>query len=166
MTDRLGAQGTVLAGGRYDGLIESLGGPHTPAVGWAAGIERLAMLTKIPVSDLLFAIVIPMGAGAQGLAVHLTASLRRAGVTADLDARGNLKKRLARASERGAESVIIIGDDEVARGEVQVKNLRDGKQSALPIDRLVPMAREAMVHFLSDRDWAEAQAERESLTVE
>ena len=51
ITDQLGSQGTVLAGGRYDGLIESLGGPHTPAIGWAAGIERLAMLIEAPIEQ-------------------------------------------------------------------------------------------------------------------
>src|SRR4249919_666502 len=78
VTDRLGAQGTVLAGGRYDGLIEALGGPHTPAVGWAAGIERLAMMIGAPEPEKPTAVIVPLGERAEETAQRLLADLRRA----------------------------------------------------------------------------------------
>src|SRR5207245_7723088 len=71
VTDRLGAQGTVIAGGRYDGLIESLGGPHTPAVGWAAGIERLAMMIEAPEPEKPEVVFVPMGASAERIATRM-----------------------------------------------------------------------------------------------
>src|SRR5206468_11878642 len=84
VTDRLGAQGTVIAGGRYDGLIESLGGPHTPAVGWAAGIERLAMMIDAPEPDAPEYILIPMSEFALADTNKLLYALRRAGISADI----------------------------------------------------------------------------------
>src|SRR6478672_10504801 len=80
VTDALGAQGTVLAGGRYDGLVEALGGPHTPAIGWAAGIERLSMLIDAPQPDRPTAVIVPMGAAAEQAAVAILADLRRQGI--------------------------------------------------------------------------------------
>src|SRR5205814_5805601 len=74
VTDRLGAQGTVIAGGRYDGLIESLGGPHTPAIGWAAGIERLAMMIELPANPVELA-VLPDGVDYFGLAREVVSIL-------------------------------------------------------------------------------------------
>src|SRR5947199_2570293 len=80
VTDRLGAQGTVIAGGRYDGLIEALGGPHTPAVGWAAGIERLAMMIDAPARDKPTVVIVPLGERAEAEAQRIVAGLRREGV--------------------------------------------------------------------------------------
>src|SRR5438874_2948459 len=82
VTERLGAQGTVIAGGRYDGLIEALGGRHTPAVGWAAGIERLAMMIDAPERETPEISLIPRGDGAEGLALEVLALLRAGGVAA------------------------------------------------------------------------------------
>jgi histidyl-tRNA synthetase len=137
VTDRLGAQGTVLAGGRYDGLIEALGGPHTPAVGWAAGIERLAMMIDAPERERPVAAVIPLGERAQRPAQALLAQLRTAGLATDMALRGNMKKRLSRASEAGAAYALIIGNDEVDKGEVQIKDLATGEQRAMPIAQAV-----------------------------
>ncbi|MBD8679295.1 histidine--tRNA ligase [Sphingomonas sp. CFBP 13720] len=136
VTDRLGAQGTVLAGGRYDGLIESLGGPSTPGVGWAAGIERLAMLLAEPKSPTLFAVVVPLGTAAERAAQTVVTDLRRTGLRVDMAYRGNMKRRMAKANADGAEYAIILGDDELARGEAAVKNLRSGEQQIVPLDRL------------------------------
>lgn len=136
VTDRLGAQGTVLAGGRYDGLIESLGGPHTPAVGWAAGIERLAMMIEAPKTTRLFVAVIPMGPAAEAAALGILGSLHRSGLSADMAFRGNLKRRLARADAQHAEYAIILGDDELAKNEAVVKKLATGEQRSVPLDRL------------------------------
>ena len=98
VTDRLGAQGTVIAGGRYDGLVESLGGPRTPAIGWAAGIERLGMMIAPPASETATVAIIPLGEKAEAFAGTVLAGLRREGVAADMAYRGNMKKRLSRAN--------------------------------------------------------------------
>ena len=128
VTDRLGAQGTVLAGGRYDGLVESLGGAPTAGVGWAAGVERLAMLVAEPEAATIDAVIVPMGAAAETRAQGLVAELRRAGVAVDMAYKGKMKQRLAKADALGARSAIIIGDDEIAAGAAAVKNLASGDQ--------------------------------------
>ena len=136
VTDRLGAQGTVIAGGRYDGLIEALGGPQTPAVGWAAGIERLAMMIDTPKPDRPDVVIVPLGDRAEAEAQRVLAGLRREGVAADMAYRGNMKKRMSKASESGAAYALIIGDDELDRGEAQLKNLETGEQRAVSLDLL------------------------------
>jgi len=141
VTDRLGAQGTVLAGGRYDGLIEALGGPHTPAVGWAAGIERLAMLADAPAAPSIEVALVPMGETAETAATGLLAALRRAGIAADMGYKGNMKKRMQRANASGARLAIILGDDELARGEAAVKDLQSGAQQSVPLSGLVEAVR-------------------------
>lgn len=139
VTDRLGAQGTVLAGGRYDGLIEALGGPETPGVGWAAGIERLAMLIDAPQEERPQAVLIPMGDAAEKAATGLLADLRRGGIAADMGFRGNMKKRMQRANASGAAFAIIIGEDELARGEAAVKNLANGEQQMVALGKVAGM---------------------------
>jgi len=134
VTDRLGAQGTVLAGGRYDGLIEALGGPHTPAVGWAAGIDRLAMMIDAPEPEKPSVAVIPLGERAEREAQKIIVGLRREGIATDMAYRGNMKKRLSRANATGAAFALIIGDDELDRGEAQLKDLATGEQRFVPLD--------------------------------
>jgi histidyl-tRNA synthetase len=134
ITDRLGAQGTVLGGGRYDGLIESIGGPHTPAVGWAAGIERLAMMIDAPKPDRPTAVIVPLGERAEIAGQRLLAELRRAGLAADMSYRGDMKKRLSRANDAGASFALIIGDVELDRGEAQLKNLTTGDQRSVALE--------------------------------
>ncbi|HSR70760.1 MAG TPA: histidine--tRNA ligase, partial [Kiloniellales bacterium] len=96
-TTKLGAQGAVLAGGRYDGLIETMGGPPTPGIGWAAGIERLALLLEqVPAIPRPIAVV-PVGEAAQAIALRVTDRLRHAGFHVDLGFSGNLGKRMKRA---------------------------------------------------------------------
>jgi histidyl-tRNA synthetase len=108
ITDRLGAQGTVLAGGRYDGLIESIGGPHTPAVGWAAGIERLAMMIDAPTVEKLNVSVIPESADAIQIATTVLATLRKHKLSADMAFRGSAKKRFELAAKARADGRIVI----------------------------------------------------------
>ena len=136
VTDRLGAQGAVIAGGRYDGLIESLGGPHTPAIGWAAGIERLSMLMEHPGVEIIDAAVIPLGEAAEAKAIEVLTLLRNHQINSDMAFRGNMKKRMARADAAGARYAVIIGDSEVEAGAAQVKDLRSGKQEAIAFDAL------------------------------
>ena len=97
VTDRLGAQGTVLAGGRYDGLMEALGGPPTPAVGWAAGIERLAMMIDAPPPLTMDVAVVAENAEREEDAYALAAKLRAAGIAAELFVTGGMRKRYDRA---------------------------------------------------------------------
>jgi histidyl-tRNA synthetase len=137
VTEDLGAQSAVIAGGRYDGLIESLGGPHTPAVGWAAGIERLGMLIEAPAPAALDAAIVPMGEAAETAALGLLADLRRAGIAADMGYKGNVKKRMQKASASGARFAIILGEDELARGEAALKDLGSGEQRNVPLAGLV-----------------------------
>jgi len=111
VTDRLGAQGTVLGGGRYDGLIESLGGPHTPAVGWAAGIERLAMLVAdagAVTQNRLEVVIALEDDAALSFANGKLAALRRAGVSAEIVATGSAKKRFDKAAKLGAVRIASI----------------------------------------------------------
>jgi histidyl-tRNA synthetase len=136
-TDALGAQGTVLAGGRYDGLIETMGGSSTPGVGWAAGIERLSMLASEPVSAQRPIAVVPLGAAAEAEALTLTAQLRHAGIATDLGYSGNLARRMKRADRIKARFAVIIGDDELAKGVATVRDLDSGAQESVPLATLV-----------------------------
>ncbi len=136
VTDRLGAQGAVIAGGRYDGLIEALGGPATPAIGWAAGIERLAMLTAMSTRTAPDAVLVPLGDAAEAAAIGIIATLRRAGIAADMAYRGNMKRRMAKANDSGAHFAIILGEDELARGEAAVKDLGSGEQRNVALAEL------------------------------
>lgn len=110
VTDRLGAQGTVLGGGRYDGLIEALGGPHTPAVGWAAGIERLAMLVgEVDTRERDEVAIIPRGEFADVHAQRVLSLLRRAGIIAELAFRGSPKTRFEKAKKASIPWLLDVG---------------------------------------------------------
>jgi len=135
-TTELGAQGAVLAGGRYDGLVETMGGPATPGVGWAAGLERLAMLADTPPDAPRPVAVIPIGDDAQSVALEVTNQLRRAGFTVDLGFRGNLSKRMKKANQARAVAAVIIGEDEIERGAATVRDLESGDQQEIPFDSL------------------------------
>ena len=136
-TDALGAQSAVLAGGRYDGLIKQMGGPATPGIGWAAGIERLSMLIDPPESANAPVCVIPVGGGVDKQALDIVQRLRRAGIAADLGYSGNLGKRMKRANAMGARAAVILGEDELARGAVTLRDMASGEQAEVPIDDIV-----------------------------
>ena len=106
VTDRLGAQGTVLAGGRYDGLMEALGGPHTPAVGWAAGIERLAMMIDAPGPNRIDVAVVAENAAREADAFALATKLRAAHVAAEVYASGSARKRYDRAMKANHAAIV------------------------------------------------------------
>ncbi len=136
VTTELGAQGTVMGGGRYDGLIDIMGGPATAGVGWAAGIERMAMmLAETPPAKRALAVV-PVGHGAEKAAAMLAERLRRAGYAVELGYGGNIGKRLKRADKLGAAAAIILGEDELARGEAALRDLDSGEQTAVPLAEL------------------------------
>jgi histidyl-tRNA synthetase len=134
-TEALGAQGTVLAGGRYDGLIAAMGGPEIAGVGWAAGIERLSMLIDPPPTPRPIALI-PVGERAEKAALALGRDLRRQGFAVELGYRGNLKRRLARANKLHARAAIILGDDEIARGAATVRDFDTGEQSEVALAAL------------------------------
>lgn len=136
LTDDLGAQNAVLSGGRYDGLIEQLGGAPTPGCGWAAGIERLAMLAQPQSSVETLVAVIPMGDAAQQAAQGIALDVRRAGLAADLGYRGNFKKRMKRANAANASHAIILGDEELGNKTVAIKDLKTGEQTTVARDAL------------------------------
>ena len=108
VTDRLGSQGTVIAGGRYDGLIGQLGGPHTPAVGWAAGIERLAMMIGQPSPEAIDVAVVVEDDAAMGAALAGASKLRGSGLSAELVATGSTRKRYDRAVKKGPLAIIVL----------------------------------------------------------
>lgn len=137
VTDALGAQGTLIGGGRYDGLIEIMGGPSTAGIGWAGGIERLALLAQgIPSAPRPVAIV-PIGDSTLPTAISLARTLRQAGISIELAYRGNPAKRFKRANKVNASHAIVIGDDELAAGTASVKDLDQGEQQTVQLDALV-----------------------------
>jgi len=136
VTAQLGAQGTVMAGGRYDGLVAEMGGPSTPAVGWAAGIERLSMLMAAPPAAVRAVAVIPVGDVAEAAALQVLQALRAAGIRAEMAYRGNLRRRMERANRIGARAAVILGEDDIAQGVAQVKDLATGEQAAVPLAAL------------------------------
>jgi histidyl-tRNA synthetase len=132
VTDRLGAQGTVLGGGRYNGLVEEMGGPSTPSVGWAAGIERLSMLLASPPPAPRPVAVIPVAEAQEAEALALLQKLRAAGVVAEIGYKGNLKRRMERANKLNARVALILGETEAAAGAVQFRDLDAGSQEVVP----------------------------------
>jgi histidyl-tRNA synthetase len=129
-TDHLGAQGTILAGGRYDGLINMMGGPATPGVGWASGIERLILLLEgrnFP-STVKNMAVIAAEEGTQNEALKLSHYLRSNGFRVEQPISGNMGKKMKRADKLECEWACILGSTEVNQKSVMLKNLKTGEQ--------------------------------------
>lgn len=137
VTDKLGAQGTVLAGGRYDGLVEQMGGGAVAGIGWACGVERLAMLLDEEPAVERPVAVIPVGEEAEDKALEIAHRLRLAGLKTEQAYGGNLKKRMIRADKANARKAVIIGSEELARNEVTVKDLDSGEQKNVALDQLI-----------------------------
>ena len=135
-TNALGAQRAVLAGGRYDGLVEQMGGPSTPGVGWASGIERLSMLVGGGPAKTRPIAIIPLGDAAEEIVFILTNRLRRAGISVDLGYRGNMKQRMKRANNIDARAAVIIGEDELEQSSATIRDLDSGEQRLVPLDDL------------------------------
>ena len=140
-TTALGSQNAILAGGRYDNLISDLGGPKTPGVGWAAGLDRLVMMMKPTEETRLNVAVVPVGEDAEATALEITQTLRLAGIAADMGYSGNMGKRMKRADKVGASFAIILGSEEISRGVAQVKELATGTQREVAIVELVSALR-------------------------
>jgi histidyl-tRNA synthetase len=146
-TNRLGAQGTVLAGGRYDGLVGLMGGADTPGIGFAAGVERLVGLREAlglaPAAQLAAQIaVIPVQESTEAAAWELVETLRQEGLPVEIAYHGNTGKRLKRADKLGCRFALLMGEEELAKGSVMVKNLADGTQVAVARAELVTWLKE------------------------
>ncbi|MXP61486.1 MULTISPECIES: histidine--tRNA ligase [unclassified Pantoea] len=139
VTNSLGSQGTVCAGGRYDGLVEQLGGRATPAVGFAMGLERLVLLVQavnpeFEPTRIVDVYVIASGQGVQSAAMQLAEKLRDADPALKLMTNfggGNFKKQFGRADKWGARIALVLGEDEVKAGQVVIKNLSTGDQQTV-----------------------------------
>ncbi|WP_428246186.1 histidine--tRNA ligase [Ferrovibrio sp.] len=129
VTTHLGAQGAVIAGGRYDGLIQQLGGQPTPGIGWAGGIERLVLLSDPQVAATEAVAIVPIGEPAEAAAVALATELRAANIAVELGYKGNVGKRMKRADKLGCRFAVIFGDDELAKGVVKLKDLKAGSET-------------------------------------
>ena len=136
-TDKLGAQGTVLAGGRYDGLVEQMGGGQVPGIGWACGVERLSMLLEADVSLPRPIAVIPVGDDAQAQALSIAYQLRKSGFRVEQAYGGNLKKRMIKANKVNSCKAVILGSDELAAGNDTIKDLDSGEQQIVPLTDLI-----------------------------
>ncbi len=136
VTEALGAQGAVIAGGRYDGLIETLGGPATPGIGWAGGIERLAMLLEATPEAPRPLAMVPIGEAAELRSLALVHRLRGAGFRVDLGFRGNAGRRMKRANKINARAALILGEDELAKAAITVRDLDSGDESEVRFDEI------------------------------
>lgn len=134
--EELGAQKTIMAGGRYDGLIAEMGGPPTPGIGWAGGIERIGTLIAEPPPSPRPIAVVPIGTAAEREGVILADRLRRSGFVIELGYSGNLGKRLKRANKLNARAAIILGADELAKGAATLRDLDSGVQEEVPLAAL------------------------------
>lgn len=146
VTDQLGSQNAVAAGGRYDGLVESLGGPALPGIGFAIGSERLVLMKGAariaPTTPQLF--IVALGDEAADQAFELMSRLQRAGVRAEMEYQGkSLKAQMRRANKLQAAFTLVLGEDELKTGQAQLKNMADSSQS--------PVALESLAQVLIDR---------------
>lgn len=136
-TNKLGSQDAVLSGGRYDGLAETMGGPTTPAIGWAAGIERLCLLMPEDPKSVRPVTLIPLGEAAEKVGRQMAHSLRAQGLTIDMSYSGNMSNRMKKAAKQNAIAAIIMGDTELQKNEVTLKLLDTGVQQTVKQTDLV-----------------------------
>ena len=141
---KLGAGDTLVGGGRYDDMVAELGGPKVPAIGFAAGVERLLIASELPAAGAVVdTFVAPLGAEAVGAALALGKELRAAGVRCEVDGRGaSMKAMLRRANGLGARMAIILGDQEIAQGVVQLKDLAGHAQEQVERGRVASLVAE------------------------
>lgn len=135
-TTSLGAQDAILSGGRYDQLVKQMGGPDTPGVGWAAGIERLAMLSPVEVPVARPLAIIPVHGSVERDAFKIAHDLRATGLYCEIGFSGNMSKRMKKAASQNCWAAILIGPDELTKGEVTVKLMDSGEQKNLQLSSL------------------------------
>ncbi len=154
--DGLGAQSAVGGGGRYDGLAEAIGGPPVPGIGWALGVERTLLALRAeglpaPTEPAPGVFVVPLGAEAKAFAVGLVGRLRAGGVASDLAYGDRGMKGAMKAADRsGATYAVVLGDRDLAEGVAQVKDLRDGSQTPVPLEKLFDSLRHDLTHDLEN----------------
>ncbi len=140
VSTEIGAQGTVCGGGRYDGLIEELGGPHIPSLGFGMGTGRLLMLMEaqgieIPTPTGCEIYIAPMGENASLEAMRITADLRASGICAQTDVAGrSLKAQMKYADKIGARYTMVLGDDEITQGKAKIKNMDNGEVTEISLE--------------------------------
>jgi len=137
ITDRLGSQSAILAGGRYDNLMKQMGGSDIPGIGWAAGIERLALLATIKEDQKKKISIIPIGNENNILCMKLANELINKNISIDMGYSGNLKKRLKQANKVSAHYAVIIGNEEVENNNAIIRNLETGSQDNIKLEKLV-----------------------------
>lgn len=141
VTDKLGAQAAVGAGGRYDGLIQLLGGPDTPGIGFATGIDRmvaLAMLKDTEKENEIDAYIVSFKDVSDKEAVKLVNSMRNAGISADMDYDfRKMKKQFSLADKNGARFTVVLGEDEMNRGTAAVKDMEAGEQEEVELTNII-----------------------------
>jgi histidyl-tRNA synthetase len=144
--EKLGAGSTLVGGGRYDFMLADLGGPQVPAIGYAAGLERLLIASELEIpGKVVDALVVPLG-GAIQEGLVLARALRQSGIRCEVDTRGtSLKSQLRRANSLGARMVLVLGDDEIAQGVVQVKDLDAHTQETMPRDQAIRIVVDRLV---------------------
>lgn len=137
VTSKLGSQGTVMAGGRYDGLVQQMGGPEVPSIGWAAGVERLSMLLEAAPPAPRSVVIVPVGSPDETALFQILQGLRQQGIRVEIGYRGSLRKRMERAGKQNASHVIFVGEDELAKGAFRVKHMESGQEAEVSLDRLL-----------------------------
>lgn len=143
ISDALGSQNSLLGGGRYDLLIEQLGGKPTPAIGFAAGIERLMMILEsdnfdFPAQEKLKLYIVTMGEDSRTFALRLLTQLRNSGIKCDTDfLNRSVKSQMREANKSNAEYVIVLGDDEMKTNSVKLKKMSDGSEEIYEIEKLL-----------------------------
>ena len=143
MSDKLGAQSTVLGGGRYDGLVEKLGGPSTPGIGFGCGIERLLLIRQASEAQAgstpsLTAFLVTLGDAAREAAPGVLRALRDAGIRCDSDFVGrSMRAQMREANRQNARFALIVGESELAENALAVKNMESGEQEILPMAQAI-----------------------------
>ena len=136
-TNELGAQGTVLAGGRYDGLSTMLGGPDVPGVGWAAGIERLALMVYSEFNSAIDVVLIGQSDNYNFLLFPIMKKLVQQGIKSEIIYNGNLSKKFKRANKINAPYAIILGEEEIDKNVIKLKDLKSSNEELLNLDQII-----------------------------
>ncbi|WP_168464439.1 histidine--tRNA ligase [Wolbachia endosymbiont of Ctenocephalides felis wCfeT] len=136
ITENLGAQGAIFAGGRYDNLVSSVGGKHTPAIGFAGGIERIMELINYAPEETRPIYLIPIGEKAEEYATTLANELRRSGLHINYEYSGALKNRMKKANQANAKIALIFGDEELGSNVIKVKNMDTGEEKTVACDKV------------------------------
>ncbi|PPR17201.1 MAG: Histidine--tRNA ligase [Alphaproteobacteria bacterium MarineAlpha9_Bin3] len=137
ITDKLGSQSAIIAGGRYDGLMKQMGGTDIPGIGWAGGIERLILLSTINEIKIKHISIIPVGEENNNICINLAHKLRNKNISCEMSYSGNLKKRLKNANKLTSNYAIIIGTEEINNNYALVRNLESGEQEKIKLPEII-----------------------------